>query len=259
MAGSAGPRASAPGRRARARAATMHQLRVAALDEVRERGGAGLSLRSVARRMGMSAPGLYRYVASREDLLTLLIADGFDDLADHLLVAIGSRPGERRPADEPPPPLVAMRDGDVADRLRALALAYRDWAVRHPNEFGLLFAAPIPGYEAPVDGPTTAAMGRVGAAMADPVIAAWHARRLRLHPALATVVPAERLAPLRALADEALPPQVYTGMLLAWGRLHGQVSLEVFGHHAWLFPDGCEPLFRAEVEAMLVDLGVVEA
>lgn len=57
------------------------------------------------------------------------------------------------------------------------------------------------------------------------------------------------------LAGE-LPDGVYALLLTTWGRLHGQVSLEVFGHHAWLFPDGCEPLYLAEVEALLEQLGV---
>jgi AcrR family transcriptional regulator len=225
-------------RRERLRRQTFRELEAAALAEVREHGPVGLSLRRVARRIGMSPAGLYRYVDSREALLTLLIAGGYHALADHLEAALGD-------AD----------DADVADRLQAVALAYRAWSVAHPNEFGLIFGDPIPGYEAPAGGPTVEAMSRVGAALATPLVEAWHAGRLRLHPALEAP---ELDAPLRAMGElgEELPSAVFALLLLAWGRIHGQVSLEVFGHHHWLFPDGCEALYRAEVASMLSDLGV---
>jgi AcrR family transcriptional regulator len=260
-------------RRERLRRQTFGELEAAALAEVREHGPVGLSLRRVARRMGMSPAGLYRYVDSREDLLTLLITRAYDDLADHLYHAIGLPPGSATvptPAEGPagdasaeapggppgsPLPLVAGPDADVAERLRAVALAYRAWSVAHPNEFGLIFGDPIPDYQAPEGGPTVAAMTRVGLALATPLIEAWHQRRLRIHPALE--VP-ELAGPLAAMAQVGgdLPPAAYALLLLTWGRLHGQVSLEVFGHHHWLFPDGCEALYRAEIAAMLTDLGV---
>jgi AcrR family transcriptional regulator len=242
-------------RRDRLRRQTLRELKQAALDEVREHGAVALSLRSVARRMGMSPAGLYRYVDSREDLLTLLIAEGYEDLGHHLEVALGepadAAPVADRPA--PMPPLVARAPADVADRLRAVALAYRHWAITHPNEFGLLFGDPIPGYEAPAGGPTVEGMGRVGRALATPVLEAWQTGRLRTHPALADDDLAARLAPMAAVAD-GLPGEVHARLLLTWGRLHGQVSLEVFGHHHWLFPDGCAPLFEAEVAVLLTDL-----
>jgi AcrR family transcriptional regulator len=242
-------------RRARVRRQTLRELEQAALAEVREHGPVGLSLRSVARRMGMSPAGLYRYVDSREALLTLLIAEGYEDLGHHLEVALGApadhAPVAARPA--PDPPLVAGPSEDAADRLRAVSLAYRHWSVTHVNEFGLLFGDPIPGYAAPAGGPTVAGMNRVGRALAMPMLEAWRAGRLRGHPALATEELARQLAPMSELAGE-LPGEVAARLLLAWGRLHGQVSLEVFGHHRWLFPAGCEALYEAEVEVILTDL-----
>lgn len=247
------------GRRARVRRETLAELRRAALDELREHGAVALSLRRVARRMGMSPAGLYRYVSSREELLTWLIADAYDDLADHLLAATGAPDEERCDPDAPAPgvPVVAGEDADVADRMRAVALAYRAWSVAYPNRFALLFGDPIPGYEAPVEGPTTAAMTRMGAALGRPLVEAWQRGRLRPLVSEVTDELRERLTPMAAIAADPLPPELPLTLLLAWGRLHGQVSLEVFGHHAWLFPDGCEELFAADVERMLVDLGVV--
>jgi AcrR family transcriptional regulator len=256
MSSTVGPQApTRTTRRDRLRRQTVRELKQAALDEVREHGAVALSLRSVARRMEMSPAGLYRYVDSREGLLTLLIAEGYQDLGHHLEVALGAPTDAAPVADRPAPvvPLVADGSADVADRLRAVAQAYRHWAVTHPNEFGLLFGDPIPGYEAPAGGPTVEGMGRVGHALATPVVEAWQAGRLRPAPALAGDDLAARLAPMSEVA-EGLPGEVYARLLLTWGRLHGQVSLEVFGHHRWLFPDGCAPLFDAEVETLLVDL-----
>lgn len=239
----------------------MAELKQAALDEVREHGAVALSLRRVARRMGMSPAGLYRYVESREGLLTWLIADAYDDLADHMLVAAGAPATELSDSDRPAPrvAVVADPDSDVADRVRAVASAYRQWSVEHPNEFGLLFGDPIPGYAAPVDGPTTAAMTRVGAALGRPLIEAWQQGRLRPPMQDPPRELRERLAPMDKLADAGVPAELAVTLLLAWGRLHGQVSLEVFGHHDWLFPDGSALLFDADVEATLRDLGIVTA
>lgn len=247
------------GRRARARQRTWLELKAAALEEVRDVGPAGLALRSVARRLGMSPAGLYRYVDSRDGLLTALIADGFHDLADHLDVALGAAASGSEDRDRPAPevPMRAGADDDVADRLRAVGLAYRAWSVTHPNEFGLLFGDPIPGYAAPADGPTVEAMTRMGAALSRPLLEAAAAGRLRIDRVLFDPGVA---GPPRAM-DPVLAPGTDPGvgplLLLAWGRLHGQVSLEVFGHHHWLFPDGCEALFRADLERTLHDLGLV--
>ncbi|MEX2505151.1 MAG: TetR/AcrR family transcriptional regulator [Egicoccus sp.] len=247
------------GPRARARRQNLRDLHAAALAEIREHGAVALSLRRVARRMGMSPAGLYRYVDSREDLLTRLITAAYDDLADHLLVAIGAA-DERSDPEAPLPSLpdVVGAEGEVVDRLRAVAMAYRHWSVTHPQEFALLFGDPIPGYAAPPDGPTVAAMGRVGTALGRPLVEAWGSGRLRL-PATWTAVAsldgvADRIAPLSHLDAVDVPPEVGIALLLAWGRLHGQVSLEVFGHHTWLFPDGCEPLYAAEVETFIEQL-----
>ncbi|MFA9429560.1 TetR/AcrR family transcriptional regulator [Egicoccus sp. AB-alg2] len=251
--------AVAEGRRARLRRQTLQDLHAAAMAEIREHGAVELSLRRVARRLGMSPAGLYRYVDSREDLLTRLIADAYHDLADHLLVAIGAD-DERQDLQGPPPvpPTVATRDADVCERVRAAALAYRDWGVRHPNEFGLLFGNPIPNYEAPPGGPTVAAMGRVGFGLGRPLVEAWEQGRLRVPDGWRALVAEPHLAarfdPMLDFDGRRLTPEVAATLLLLWGRLHGQVSLEVFGHHHWLLPDGCEALYVAELEAIETEL-----
>ena len=253
--------AAGPGRRAMARERTWRELRAAALEEVREVGPSALALRSVARRLGMSPAGLYRYVESRDGLLTALIADSYHDLADHLEVALGTPPKALPARERPEPvvPVVAGEEAGAAARVIAVGLAYRDWSVRHPNEFGLLFGDPIPGYAAPQGGPTVDAMRRVGIALARPFIEAAAGGQLHIDPVLRSP---EVLGPSGAydpMLPEGVDPALGPLLLLAWGRLHGQVSLEVFGHHDWLFPEGCEALLRADLERTLRDLGLLPA
>ncbi len=256
------PPAQPTGRRARARTRTVRELKAAALEEVREVGPSRLALRSVARRLGMSPAGLYRYVDSRDGLLTMLIADGYDDLADHLEVALGTPEGDLgapdRPRDRPDPQVaeVAPVGEPVEARLEAVALAYRGWALDHPNEFGLLFGDPIPGYVAPEGGPTVLAMSRVGDALARPLREAVVAGCLRLDPVLRDPSVLGSPGAVDALVGPGEDRAIGPLLLLSWGRLHGQVSLEVFGHHEWLYPDGCEALYRAELDRMFRDLGL---
>ncbi|MCC5948442.1 MAG: TetR/AcrR family transcriptional regulator [Nitriliruptoraceae bacterium] len=251
-------RSAGEGRRERLRRETWRDLRAAALAEVRDVGAAGLSLRSVARRLGMSPAGLYRYVDSREALLTVLIADGYHDLADHLVVALGAGADELRAEERAAPqvPVVAPPDAGTTARLEAVGLAYRAWGVSHPNEFGLLFGDPIPGYAAPEGGVTVEAMRRVGIAFAQPILELHAAGELALHPALGAREIVGQMGPMVDLGA-SMPAEVAALLLLAWGRLHGQVSLEVFGQHHWLMPDGCEALYRAELARMLVELRAV--
>jgi AcrR family transcriptional regulator len=253
------PTEAAPSRRAQARQRTWRELKAAALAEVQDEGPAGLKLRSVARRLGMSPAGLYRYVESRDGLLTALIADGYHDLADHLEVALGTPPAALPPGDRPDPvvPVVVGPDHGSAERLVAVGRAYRAWAVTHPKEFGLLFGDPIPGYEAPADGPTVEAMGRVGAALARPIVEGAAAGSLHLDPELTDPVLQGPPGALDVLLPDGVDRAVGPLLLLAWGRLHGQVSLEVFGHHRWLFPDGCEALVVADIRRTARDLGLV--
>ena len=102
----------------------------------------------------MSPAGLYRYFDSLDSLLTELIADAYNDLADTVDTA-------------------TTGPGTVRERLLAGMLAYRRWSLDHPNQFLLIFGTPIPGYAAPEEGPTVEANRRVGAAFFDVVVDGW--------------------------------------------------------------------------------------
>lgn len=246
------------GRRERLRAEAIRDIKAAALGHLREHGAADLSLRAVARECGMSAPGLYRYYDGRDDLLTALIADSYNDLADHLLVAIGAPTGELSGSDRPRPEPTHRADAhdDVADRTRAAFRTYREWARTHPNEFGLIYGDPIPGYAAPEEGVTVVANRRVGLTLGRLYIDAWRQGRLRVHSHFADAAITDALGPLSAVVGDEVPRGAAAAMLAAWSRLHGIVSLEVFGQFDWLFGDDAEPLFEAELAAHLSDLGI---
>ena len=113
-------------------------------------GAAGLSVRAIARELGMVSSAVYRYVASRDDLLTLLLVDAYTELADAV-----ERAGEA--------------DGTWRERLLRMAHAARAWAVAQPASWALLYGSPVPGYHAPAEltvGPGTRMIGTLFGAIA---------------------------------------------------------------------------------------------
>lgn len=97
-------------------------------------GAAALSLRAVARDLGVVSSAVYRYVASRDELLTLLVVDAFTELADEVDAAVA---GER--------------DTSALRRFETIARAVRAWALREPSRYALLYGSPVPGYHAPAE------------------------------------------------------------------------------------------------------------
>jgi AcrR family transcriptional regulator len=141
-------------RRARRRSDTIAEIKQAALDEIAARSPAGLSIRGVARAIGMSPAGLYRYYAGLDALITDLIVDAYSDLADAVIAG-------------------TTGSGSAKARLAAGMVNYREWSISHPSRFLLIFGTPIPGYAAPEGGPTVAAVQRIGAAFFTVGAEAW--------------------------------------------------------------------------------------
>jgi AcrR family transcriptional regulator len=118
------------GPRARYREQVRAEVREHAWSQVAEAGASALSLKAIARRMGMTAPALYRYFASRDELLTELVLSAYLDLAETVEAA-------------------AEDTDDPTRRIRAVAAALRTWAVEAPQRYLLLYGTPVPGYAAP--------------------------------------------------------------------------------------------------------------
>lgn len=175
-------------------------------------GAAGLSLRAIARDLGMVSSAVYRYVASRDDLLTLLLVDAYTELADAVDAA-------RQAAG-----------GDWRDQLAAMARAARRWAVSQPASWALLYGSPVPGYHAPREqtiGPGT----RVVGALFTVVAAGVDAGDIPSSNGVAPQPLSSDLAGLRAEFGLTLDDGVLTKCLTLWATLVGAISLEVFGQY----------------------------
>jgi AcrR family transcriptional regulator len=179
-----------------------------------ESDGANLSLRAVARDMGMVSSAVYRYFASRDELLTALILDAYNDLGATVETADAA---------------VSDR-ADLRGRWLAAARAIRGWALIKPAEYALLFGSPVPGYAAPQD--TIAAAARSSLVLIR-ILADGHAAGLLTKP------PADRLrlarqvrADLAVLGDRTtpgLPEELFLLGMTGWLELFGTVSFELFG------------------------------
>ncbi|MGD7706542.1 TetR/AcrR family transcriptional regulator [Microlunatus sp. Y2014] len=214
------------GARALAHAEMDRRIRQAARQELATAGGAGLSMRAVAREVGMVSSAIYRYYPTREALLTAMIIESYH--------ALGSV-------------LAATADDDHADagaRWAALAETLRTWALEHPHEFQLIYGTPIPGYRAPAETVPAAA------AVAQPFL---DCAALGIDPAM---VPDDLVAAL-APAGEALGVRTETaaGFLAALSQLVGMITLELGGHFVGVTDDPAA-LHRATVITQRRTLGL---
>ncbi|MEV4220965.1 TetR/AcrR family transcriptional regulator [Nonomuraea sp. NPDC049725] len=197
--------------RERVRAELTREIADIARRQLATEGAGGLSLRAVAREMGMVSSAVYRYFPSRDDLLTTLIIDGYNALGEAVEQADAACP-----------------DDDYAGRWLAACHAVRTWALAHPHEYALLYGSPVPGYQAPQD--TVAARVRDVAVLGRIVSQAQAAGAVD-PPALAPAPP----APLREDAERVrelmpgVPDDVVFRCLAAWTSLYGWVSFELFG------------------------------
>jgi AcrR family transcriptional regulator len=216
-------------RRERLRADTITEIKQAALDQIATHGAPSLSIRGIARDIGMSPAGLYRYYESLDTLITELVTDTYTDLATTVEAA----------TDAPATP---------RDRLRAGMHAYRDWATSDPQRFLLIFGTPIPGYAAPEDGPTEQANRRIGAAFFRVAADAMARGELTVPDPGRPLSPTEEAAATRFGTD--LPPAAVPALVSAYAHFHGLVTLEVLGQLSWLYPHP-EAFYAAEVDRML--------
>ena len=209
--------------RERVREEMTAEILAAAGERVASEGAAALSLRSVARDLGMAPSALYRYFDGRDALLSALILHAYESLAaeaERAAVEAGAPATPHSRAD---------RSGD-AERFLMVPRAIRRWALAHPHEWGLIFGTPVPGYEAPED--TVEPYARIAAAMMRPVVEAKAAGRLGADHHRRAVSDELRaaVAPVTEGLFPELPAVNVVLAIQAWTTLVGIVSLEVFGH-----------------------------
>jgi AcrR family transcriptional regulator len=199
------------GARERARIEVTAAIKEEASRQLAAEGAARLSLRAVARELGMVSSALYRYFPSRDDLLTALIIDAYD--------AIGAAAEEAlaRAEGEPPP-----------ERWIAVCRAVGEWAVAHPHEYALIYGSPVPGYTAPQD--TVGPASRAAFALISIVRDAHRDGRLVPPPGKPLAAPV-RADAARLAADIApeLPIPTIAAIVAVWAQLFGVISFEVFG------------------------------
>jgi AcrR family transcriptional regulator len=222
--------------RAQARLDTIEQIKQIAREHLAV-DGPNLSLRAVARDLGVVSSAVYRYFASRDELLTALIVDGYTAMADAIEAAEAS---------------VARRD--LAGRWSAIGRAAREWALENQHEYALLYGSPVPGYAAPED--TIEPANR-------PVVVAMQILRDGLERGTLET-PSDRLprvvrADLDGIRDtpgfEDVPAALLGRAMSMWALLFGTISFELFGRLTGAISD-YDAYFEHQLKVMTRYLGL---
>jgi AcrR family transcriptional regulator len=195
-------------------------------------GATGLSLRAIARDLGMVSSAVYRYVSSRDELLTLLLVDAYSDLANAVDNA-------------------RDRAAELwSDDVMAIAKAVRRWAVAHPAGWALLYGSPVPGYHAPVD--RTVGVGtRVVGAFFDAIAAGITTGEIRLTNAVAAQPMSSDFERLREEFGFPGDDAVIAKCFVLWAGVVGAISLEVFGQYGADTLTDPEPVFETQVQLLV--------
>ncbi|PFG29759.1 TetR/AcrR family transcriptional regulator [Paramicrobacterium agarici] len=234
--------------RQRAREQITAEILAAARARLRDEGPAQLSLRAVARDVGMVSSAVYRYVASRDELLTALLTEAYNELgavAEEADAAVSDR-------------------SDSAARWMTVCRAIRRWALQHPHDYALLYGTPVPGYAAPsaTIEPATRTVRVLIGIVAD---------AYRDDPTRAPAAPAVEGAPgsvgsavesARAFLENtgagvvAAPgSDALARLLMAWSSIFGTLSFELFGHFVGSVDDA-DAYFDAAMHRLALDLGL---
>jgi AcrR family transcriptional regulator len=228
-----------PSRRERVRAATVAEIKAAALAQMDAQDDAALSLGSVARALGLTPPALYRYFPSREALIAALIQDGYAALADYLVASLDGLPPTAYGA-----------------RFRTLVLAYREWALGHPHEFTLMASEDIrtPDLHRAIMAEAARSLRIVAGLLRE----AQDAGQITI-PTLYRTPPASLRTQLveldAALPDLAVPAEILALVTTVWVHFHGLIWQESHGRLlANLLRNG--ELYALEVEVTAAALGL---
>jgi AcrR family transcriptional regulator len=236
------PALPTPTRRDRLRAATMGEITATARRLLVEQGPDAMSLRAIAREMGMTAPGLYRYYSNRDDLFKHVIATIFRELSGDVHQAIDDvSHGSARDGEDAHPDRVRRH---LTLKMVAACREFRRWALNHKDEFALLFGIPLPGLDdGRLDIAEECALEFAGTFYAL-FIELWHAAPFPV-PGLDELGAGLRaeLTSFRAIVGTDAPDGALLVFLRCWVLLYGAVSMEVFGHLGFAIKDPA-PLFE---------------
>ena len=187
-------------------------IKETAWKQIAEYGAPALSLRAIARDLKISAPAIYNYFPDRDALVTALIIDAYTSFGDWQLEARDSVP-----------------TGELLDRLKAIGLAYRNWAHTYPQRYQLIFGTPIPGYEAPREKTFPASARSISALFS--VVEEIRAAGKLDGEAIPTVQKEYKIyyEEWKKYVGEVHPHSLFAAMII-WARVHGIVSLEIQGN-----------------------------
>ena len=222
-------------RRAQPGSSLLEAIKAAAWRQISSEGAAALSLRAIARELGITAPAIYNYFHRRDDLVTALVVDAYTAFGKSQAAAVS-----------------ALHTDDHAGRLRALGMAYREWAIANPERYQLMFAAPYPGYVLPA-----AEVGPVaGQALAVLIRALEAARKARVLRSARSTAPGavgripglstDELAGRYGSTDTA----VLVGAVHVWAHVHGLLSIELSRQFPPYLADPAL-LYRGELNALV--------
>jgi AcrR family transcriptional regulator len=225
--------------RARAREQTMRDIVRIGREHLATDGAAALSLRAMARDLGVVSSAVYRYVGSRDELLTLLVIDGYDELGDAVDEALAS-----------------VDEADHAGRLMAIGRAVRAWALAEPATYALLFGSPVPGYHAPAER-TTGPGTRVITRLVEVWEAAWVAGAITADErAVAPRRLSRDLARIRRDQGITAPDALIVRGVLTWAALFGCISFEVFGQYGPETFTQPQDLFEHQLRVLVETVGL---
>jgi AcrR family transcriptional regulator len=229
-------------RRDRVRAATTAEIKGTARRILVEQGPDAVSLRAIAREMGMTAPALYRYFGSREELIRHVIGDIFTEVTDDISAAIHA-------ADTAP-------GGDMGAKMIAACREFRHWSLSHRDEFTLIFGSPLPGVD---DGRGDFAdeCGRRFAATFFALFLELWQRGPFPVPEPAEIDPGLRtqLEHFQQKIGASVPLGAMLTFLRCWMRLYGAVSMEIFGHLGFALDDPA-PMFEITLAELAPMVGL---
>lgn len=227
---------------ARKKQITANEIKIVARQQMAEKGTAGLSLRGIARELGVTAPAIYNYFPSLDDLITALIIDAFNGLADAVDLAVSEAGGQ-----------------SIGTQLKQSALAYRRWARAHQADFQLIYGNPIPGYSAPPE---------VTIPLARRPLETFYRLLLMAYQANDMHIPLHYQHVPASISDyvesylyvdfpqlRPFPISLFYLMMVIWSRLHGVVMLEMYNHSTPTIGDS-DWFYEHEVDVFLQEVGL---